>query len=209
MSRGTCAGPNRPGDPEECVVIVLETLQRSFGAMLRNPLAFVLTLIAGAGLGFAYSYLPLHSAKLWQVEYLESRVGSLRSQVTKLETDLAASEARAESLPDPGEIDALRTRLAEAESRTSKLEKERATHLANLEQMTRSRDAWRRKQRDAEKRIAKLEAPPPPPPAAAPEPEVMPASPDPGASAWPEEVPSGRPFGDSAPPGAGSRPDLQ
>lgn len=193
-------------------MVVLEILQRNLTVLVRHPLATLLTLVLGAAAGFAYSYLPLHSSKLWQIEHLENRVQVQRAHIQELEAEVSRSNSEREELPEPGELEALESRLAEAEKRADELERERKSFQSKIGELTRSRDAWRKKHGAAESRVAELEreaaalaAEPPPEKARS----ALPAAP--AASPWPSEVRPGTPPGLSPPPqsGAGTRPDLQ
>jgi len=192
-------------------VVVLEVLQRNLLLLVRHPLATVIALVLGGTAGFLYSYLPLHSSKLWQIEYLESRVQTQRSHIERLEAEVQQAAAERDGLPDPGELAALKTRLAEVEERADDLEKERKSFQGKVQKLTRSRDAWRKKHGAAETRIAELEeaakAPPTPEPALAPAPGTTPAAPSP----WPAEVRGATPPGLAPSPdaGPGSPPDLR
>lgn len=112
-------------------------------ALLRYPLLILTALLLGALLAFSYSYAPLHRAKDWQIDYLETRLERRNDQLQELEGSLAEAQASLSETLSSTEITAIRTRLKEATRLADSREKEIASLEKKLTRTTKSRDQWR------------------------------------------------------------------
>ncbi|MBW2273791.1 MAG: hypothetical protein JRG96_10990 [Deltaproteobacteria bacterium] len=117
----------------------------------RHPGALAGAFLAGGILAFGYSYIPLHSAKNWKIDYQESRLASQREKLEEFEAKLTTAEAgaaRAERLeeqaPRRQELDEAVAKLRTLEAKLSDLEKQNG-------KLSRSRDSWRSRHAAAEK----------------------------------------------------------
>jgi hypothetical protein len=119
---------------------------RSWGrALWLHPILFLLVAMLGAAGSFAYSYAPLHRAKDWKVEYLESRLDKGNLELTELREGLAAARAQLDDSPPAEEVKALRaTREQNTELSASK-QREIDALERKLEGVTRSRNSWKSK----------------------------------------------------------------
>ena len=124
----------------------------------RHPGALAGAFVLGGILAFGYSYVPLHGAKDWKIDYQESRLLSQREKLEELEVKLAAAEGEAaraanleEEVPRRQELDEALAKLKALEGKYSKLEKQ------NVE-LTRSRDTWKSRHATAQQERDELEA---------------------------------------------------
>lgn len=127
--------------------------------VLRQYPLLILSAALLGGLGaFAYSYAPLHRAKDWQIDYLESRLESRNQQVESLEEKLRDAQASMDGKPSGEELGALRGKLDEVTKHSSSLEKQVRELEQQLEQVTRSRDGWKQKHAAALREIESVKA---------------------------------------------------
>lgn len=115
-------------------------------AFIRSVGLYVLVFAVGGIAAFAYSYVPLHNAKNWKIEYLEQRLEETRTAHEALVADVEADtgpsqEALADltaKVQDNGEaMDTLKQTLAKTEK--------------DLREHRRSRDQWKARYQEAEK----------------------------------------------------------
>ncbi len=137
----------------------------------RNPLLFAMAFVLGGVAAFAYSYAPLHRAKDWRIDYLESRVESRNAQTKGLEVDLENARKSLAGVPSTEELQGMRAQLAEDSALVASGRREIDGLAAKLKRMTRSRDSWKSRHADAAAQVEELEqaiagaapAPPEPP----------------------------------------------
>jgi len=111
---------------------------------------YAATFFGGALLAFVYSYMPLHSAKDWKIDYLEERGAAKDVELEATRGELASLEADSAERPDAQTFKVLQDELAVADKTVKRLEK----HVARLERRTkeleRSRNNWKAKHAEAE-----------------------------------------------------------
>jgi len=130
---------------------------------------------AGALLAFVYSYVPLHNAKNWKIDYLAERLEAKDQQLVLAETKLSAVEADATGRPDAKTFKVLQDELATTDKTIRDLERRLARSKNRVGELERARTHWKKKFDAAESAASASAAPV--------------ASPAPGA---PEDAP-GRP----------------
>lgn len=106
--------------------------------------------LAGAILAFLYSYIPLHNAKNWKIDYLEERLvakdtelGELQRKLTQLETDSADK-------PDGQTFKQLQDELHTTDKTLKDLERQVADLERKARDLEKSRNEWKSKYDDAE-----------------------------------------------------------
>ena len=131
----------------------------SWKIVFRHPGALAGAFLAGGILAFAYSYVPLHGAKNWKIDYQESRLESQRGELVMLQAKLATVESEAgraaqledEQAPRRQELDDALAKLKAAEAKYAELKKENS-------KLARSRDSWRSRHASSEKELGALKA---------------------------------------------------
>jgi peptidoglycan hydrolase CwlO-like protein len=134
--------------------------------------------VAGGSISFVYSFVPLHSAKNWKIDYLETRLEAKDQQLRSAVHRLAAVEAEAADKPDSQTFKLLQDELASGDKTIKNLERDLARAKRRTSELERSRNGWKAKHAAAESEIEALAS------ADAEEPaDTPPASPAPSAAA--------------------------
>jgi hypothetical protein len=94
-----------------------------------HPVLVLIAFVLGGAMSFAYSYAPLHRAKDWRIEHLETRLASRNEHTRELERQLALARKSLAGAPAAEALAALETRLDEATS----LAASRAKDISSLE----------------------------------------------------------------------------
>lgn len=128
---------------------------------------YVAIFVTGAVLAFVYSYVPLHNAKNWKIDYLTERLEAKDQQLVQAETRLSAMEADASGRPDAKTFKVLQDELAAADRKVKDLERKLDRSDSRVAELERARSHWKKKFEAAESMAA---AAPPPAPVAAPAP---------------------------------------
>lgn len=126
--------------------------------LLQYPLLVLTAALLGAVGAFGYSYAPLHRAKNWQIEYLQSRLESRNEQVASLEEKLLEARSSLDGQPSGEDLGALRAQLEEANDLSGSLRKQLRDLERQLEQATQSRDDWKKKHAAALREIESAKA---------------------------------------------------
>jgi hypothetical protein len=85
---------------------------------------YVGVFLAGAILAFLYSYIPLHNAKNWKIDYLEERLVSKDNEIELLEQRLASLEIDAADKPDGQTFKQVQGELVSADKTVKDLEQQ-------------------------------------------------------------------------------------
>jgi len=116
--------------------------------LLRRVGVYAGLLIAGAVFAFGYSYVPLHNAKNWQIDHLESRLEATNQELIRLRELVDNLEADTADRPDADTLKTVQKELDRSDEQIAELEKslERAQQQAKA--LQRERDEWQRKHRE-------------------------------------------------------------
>jgi peptidoglycan hydrolase CwlO-like protein len=146
---------------------------------------YVGVFVAGGSIAFAYSFVPLHNAKNWKIDYLETRLEAKDERLRSAEHQLAAVQAEAADKPDSQTFKLLQDELASVDKTIKSLERDLSRAKRRVSELERSRNNWKKKHAAAESRIEALvssnASPPPAEPATEPG-ATPPASPAPSAA---------------------------
>lgn len=117
------------------------------------------TFFAGALIAFLYSYMPLHNAKNWKIDYLEERIATKDGELENLTARLAALESDTVDRPDAKTFKLLQDELVTADKTVKRLEGRIAKLERRGKELEQSRNNWKAKHADAEKaRVAAASA---------------------------------------------------
>lgn len=118
---------------------------------------YVGVFLAGAILAFLYSYIPLHNAKNWKIDYLEERLVAKDNEVRSLEKQIATFEDDGPDEPDGRTFEQVQVELTSAHTNVKDLERKIAQLEGRTREVERSRNEWKSKYEAAEKtRLAAL-----------------------------------------------------
>lgn len=123
--------------------------------LLRHPLLFLLVLLVGGFSGFLYTSGPLHAAKNWRLDYVDTQLAIQNQRVRTLETALVQRNLAAQGSLAPAEATLLRAELARAATQGDQQLERVAAAEKKAEQAYQSRDRWRTKYRDAEGQLSR------------------------------------------------------
>jgi hypothetical protein len=112
--------------------------------------------VAGGSISFVYSFVPLHSAKNWKIDYLETRLEAKDQQLRSAVHRLAAVEAEAADKPDSQTFKLLQDELASGDKTIKNLERDLARAKRRTSELERSRNGWKAKHAAAESEIEAL-----------------------------------------------------
>lgn len=134
---------------------------------------YVGVFLAGGLFAFLYSYLPLHSAKDWKIDYLEERIAAKDQQLETVSAELASLEVDTADRPDGDTFKLLQDELASADKDVANLERKLEKLERRNKELEKSRNQWKARHAEAEKkakttRVAATAAPTQPPAAPAP-----------------------------------------
>lgn len=139
---------------------------------------YVGVFLAGAIGAFLYSYIPLHGAKDWKIDYLEERLATKDLELEQLGEKLRQMESALKDVPDGDTFKVLQDELVTADKTVKSLEQQVGKLERRLEETERSRDQWKARHAEAEKaRLAAREDAARPSPTAAEPPSAVPAAP--------------------------------
>ena len=119
------------------------TLLKRFGLMVG-------LFVAGAITAFVYSYIPLHNAKNWEIDYLTERLEAKDEQLVQLETKLSAAEADVTGRPDADTFQMLQDELDTADKTIKDLERRLAKSKKHADEIEKARTHWKKKYDAAE-----------------------------------------------------------
>lgn len=94
---------------------------------------YVGVFLAGAILAFLYSYIPLHSAKNWKIDYLEERLAAKDNEIEVLQQRLTSLEVDAVDKPDGQTFKQVQGELVSADKTVKDLDQQ----IKQLERQTR------------------------------------------------------------------------
>lgn len=106
--------------------------------------------LAGAILAFLYSYIPLHNAKNWKIDYLEERLVAKDTEVGALERKIADLEGDTADKPDAQTFKQVQEELASAHTTVKELERQVAKLEGRTRDVEKSRNDWKSKFEAAE-----------------------------------------------------------
>lgn len=106
--------------------------------------------LAGALTAFIYSYVPLHNAKNWEIEYLTERMQAKDEQLILLETRLSTAEADVTGRPDAETFGLLQDELDTADKTIKDLERRLGKSKKRVDELERARSHWKAKYDEAE-----------------------------------------------------------
>lgn len=106
--------------------------------------------VAGAVTAFVYSYVPLHNAKNWEIEYLTERLAAKEEQLIQMETRLSAAEANASGRPDAETFGLLQDELDTADKTIKDLERRLGKEKKRVGELEQARTHWKKKYEQAE-----------------------------------------------------------
>lgn len=110
--------------------------------------------VAGAVTAFVYSYVPLHNAKNWEIEYLSERLAAKEEQLIQMETRLSAAEANVSGRPDAETFGMLQNELDTADRTIKDLERRIAKEQQRVAELEGARNQWKKKFEQAEKELS-------------------------------------------------------
>lgn len=124
--------------------------------------------LGGALVAFLYSYMPLHNAKNWKIDYLEERLASKDAELTARTAELETLASESGNGPDPETFKLLQKELAAADQSIQKLEGQLAKAERRAGELEKSRDDWKARHAKAEsqRKAVTASAPSPAVPAA-------------------------------------------
>jgi hypothetical protein len=126
------------------------------GVLARQPLLFLLVLLFGGTSGVLYTCGPLHSAKTWQLDYLDTQLSIQNQRVRELEDALEQRSLDSEGALTPSAATALRKDLEAAEKRRDQNAAKVTAAEDRLAKANESRDRWRTKHRTAEAELNRV-----------------------------------------------------
>jgi hypothetical protein len=139
---------------------------------------YVGVFLVGAIGAFLYSYLPLHAAKDWKIDYLEERLAAKDLEIEQLADELQRMETALKDVPDGDTFKVLQDELVTADKTVKSLEQQVAKLERRVEDAERSRDQWKARHAEAEKaRLAARQEARRPSPADVERPTPVPAAP--------------------------------
>jgi hypothetical protein len=114
------------------------------------------TFLAGGLVTFAYSYHPLHNAKNWQIEYLESRMAAKTTKLESVKREVGKLRTEALGRPDFETFENVQDGLGKAEKKIASLEKKAAWSDSKIAELERSRASWKNRASEAESKADRL-----------------------------------------------------
>jgi hypothetical protein len=175
---------------------------------LRQILAGVGLFLLGGLIAFGYSYRPLHGAKNWQIEQLETRLHAVNRENLTLSDELSALRTSEAERVDPETLAQVEKELEKTQSALTRSEKQLERAENKQRDANSSAARWRKRYeelRDAQDAFAATSPPGPAPSAAtaAPPASASPGMPgDPASALVPGHSKSG------APPARGASPNA-
>jgi len=156
--------------------------------------------IAGGLFAFGYSYRPLHGARIWQIQQLESRLDSVNRENLALHDELARLRSASSDHVDPETLAQVERELEKTKTALAKAEKGLKSSEARRRELASKATRWQRRYED----LRDAPAPQPVPAAAASEEPPLasapadrsPRAPSPAAADLP---PESRPAAPAAP----------
>ena len=130
-----------------------ERLRDGLRVLAYQPLLFVLAVLAGGALGVGYTCGPLHGAKEWRLDYLDTQLGIQNERVRDLELELARrleSHQTSSLAVESAELE----ELAQAAEERDRLTQRAESADEELAKAMRSRDEWRSKYRSADAQLS-------------------------------------------------------
>jgi hypothetical protein len=118
--------------------------------MARQPLLILLVALAAGSAGVVYSAGPLHGAKNWRIDYLDTQLSIQNLRVRDLESTLRERSRDAENDLGPTDAAALRQELASAVVDRDRQAARADAAEAQTRKARNAGDRWLRKFRDAE-----------------------------------------------------------
>lgn len=100
---------------------------------------------AGGLVAFVYSYMPLHDAKNWKIDYLSERIGSKEDRIQALDAELAELKADSADKPDSETFKLLQRELVTTDKTIQDLESKLAKADRRIKELERSRNNWKSK----------------------------------------------------------------
>lgn len=119
-------------------------------AWARHPLPFLLAILIGAVAGVAYTSGPLHTAKNWRLDYLDTQLVIQNQRVRSLEIALARRDLSSRGSLAPAEAVELRAELVRAATREEQKGERADAAEDKAAKAYASREHWRSKSREAE-----------------------------------------------------------
>ena len=127
-----------------------------FVVLGRQPLLFLLVFLFGSASGVTYTCGPLHSAKTWQLDYLDTQLTIQNQRVRELEDTLEQHSQESEGGLTPAATAALRSELRDAEKQRDKSTARAEAAEERLAKAKESRDRWRAKHRTADAELSRV-----------------------------------------------------
>jgi len=106
--------------------------------------------LAGAIVAFLYSYIPLHNAKNWKIDYLEERLVAKDNELGELQRKLRQIETDSADKPDSQTFKQLQDELHTTDKTLKDLERQVATLERKARDLEKSRNDWKSKYDRAE-----------------------------------------------------------
>ncbi len=101
--------------------------------------------VAGALMAFVYSYVPLHNAKNWEIEYLTERLEAKDQQLMQVEAKLSTVEADVTGRPDADTFRLMQDELATSDKTIKDLERRLGRSQNRVDELERARTHWKKK----------------------------------------------------------------
>jgi len=120
--------------------------------------------LAGAIGAFVYSYVPLHNAKNWRIDYLEERLATKDAENQSLREKIEQLQGSLSDVPDGDTFKVLQAELVTADKTVSQLEKQVAKLEKRAKEAEQARDTWKSRHAESERQrlAARTESTAPP-----------------------------------------------
>ncbi len=112
---------------------------------LRQTLIGLGLFIAGGLFAFGYSYRPLHGARIWQIQQLESRLDSVNRENLTLHDELARLRSATSDRVDPEILAQVERELEKTKSALAKAENGLKSSEARRRELASKTTRWKRR----------------------------------------------------------------
>lgn len=112
---------------------------------LRQTLIGLGLFVAGGLFAFGYSYRPLHGARIWQIQQLESRLDSVNRENLALHDELARLRSATSDRVDPEILAQVERELEKTKAALAKAEKGLKSSEARRRELASKTTRWQRR----------------------------------------------------------------
>lgn len=104
--------------------------------------------VAGGLFAFGYSYRPLHGARIWQIQQLESRLDSVNRENLALHDELAQLRSATSDRVDPETLAQVERELGQTKAALARAEKGLKSSEARRRELASKATRWQRRYED-------------------------------------------------------------